>query len=586
MKTSTFQNKVRIIFCFIVLFSLIMVVRLYFLQIVYGTNYSDKADRQYVNVSVDTYDRGSIFFKDKNGDLLSAASLKTGYILAINNKLIATDTEEYYKKISAIIPLDAGDFYSKTAKVNDPYEVLAKEISADDIKKISDLNLTGLVISKENWRYYPGDSLAANIIGLTGYDDSGTNIEGRYGLEKYYDDNLNRSNGDMYVNTFAEIFSTIKNNFIDQSAREADIVTSIDPEVQGYVEKEIAATNNKWHSKTTGAIIIDPNTGDIYAMASYPTFNPNDFKNETDVGVFGDPLVSNAYEMGSIIKPLTMAVGLDTGVVTSASTYNDTGFLKVDGSTIHNYDGKARGVINMQQVLNQSLNVGASYVATQIGKKDFLKYFQAYGIGSETGIDLPNEAAGNISNLLNNLNNTKQVEYDTASFGQGISMTPIITTSALSVLANGGKLIIPHVVTEINYKVGLPKNIDYASEAKQVLKKSTSEEISRMLVGVVDTALAHGARKMDHYSIAAKTGTAQIARPASEGGGYYPDKYLHSFFGYFPAYNPRFLVFIYTFEPADKTNPQADEYASQTLTDPFFNITHFLINYYQIPPDR
>ena len=463
---------------------------------------------------------------------------------------------------------------------------MAKEISEDDIKKISDLNLPGLVISQENWRYYPGDSLASNIIGFVGYNDSGTSLEGRYGLEKYYDDNLKRDDSDMYVNSFAEIFSNIKNNFVDPTNREADIVTTIDPEVQDYVEKEIAATNQKWHSQTTGAIVIDPNTGEIYAMATYPTFNANDFKSETNVGVFGNPLISNAYEMGSIVKPLTMAVGLDTGVVTATSTYNDTGFIKVDGSTIHNYDGRARGVIDMQQILNQSLNVGASYVATKIGKQDFLKYFEAYGIGSETGIDLPNEAAGNISNLLNNLNNSKQVEYDTASFGQGISMTPIITASALSVLANGGKLVIPHVVKEIDYKVGLSKKVDYTDEAKQVLKPSTSEEITRMLVRVVDEALANGKRKMPNYSIAAKTGTAQIARPASEGGGYYPDKYLHSFFGYFPAYNPRFLVFLYTFEPEDSSNPQADEYASQTLTDPFFDITHFLINYYEIQPDR
>jgi cell division protein FtsI/penicillin-binding protein 2 len=586
MKTSTFKNKVRTIFCFIVLFALIMIIRLYFLQVVNGQNYTDKADRQYTNISVDTYDRGSIFFQDKNGVPISAASLKTGYILALNTKLMSTDTEMYYKKISEILPMDAGTFYSKASKVNDPYEEIAKQVPEDKIKKISSLKLPGLIIEKQNWRYYPGDSLAANLVGFVGFDNTGTNLEGRYGLEKYYDDNLKRDNSSLYVNAFAEIFSNINKNFIQNKDREADIVTSIDPEVQGYVEKEIAATNQKWHSQTTGAIVINPKTGEIYAMASYPTFDLNNFKNETSVGVFGDPLVSNAYEMGSIIKPLTMAVGLDTGAITAASKYNDTGFIKVDGSTIHNYDGKARGVIDMQQVLNQSLNVGASYVATKIGKQDFLKYFESFGIGSETGIDLPNEAAGNISNLLNNLNNSKQVEYDTASFGQGISMTPIITASALSVLANGGKLIIPHVVKEINYKIGLSKQIDYANEAKQVIKKSTSEEITRMLVRVVDEALAGGGRKIPNYSIAAKTGTAQIARPANEGGGYYSDKYLHSFFGYFPAYNPRFLVFLYTFEPADKTNPQADEYASQTLTDPFFDITHFLINYYEIPPDR
>lgn len=586
MKTNNFKVRVRLIFGGFLIVSLLMVVRLYFLQVVNGDLYNEKADRQYTSVSVNTYDRGSIFFEDKNGAPLSAASLKTGYILALNTKIMATDTEAYYSKISSILPLDAATFYAKVSAHDDSYTEIAREIPENKIKLINDLKLTGAIVSKEKWRYYPGNSLAARVIGFIGYDDTGKNLEGRYGLEKYYDSTLKRDGSDLYVNTFAEIFSNITQNFIEDKGREGDLITSIDPEVQGYVEKEVLDTNTKWNSKITGAIVIDPNTGEIYAMAAAPTFNINDFKSEKDVSVFGNPLISYAYEMGSIVKPLTMAIGLDTGVVTAESTYNDTGFLKVDGSTIHNYDGKARGVIPMQEVLNQSLNVGASYVATKVGKPTMLKYFEAYGIGSETGIDLPNEAAGNISNLLNNLNNNKLVEYDTASFGQGISMTPIMTTSALAVLANGGKLIIPHVVKTIDYKVGLSKKIDYTNEAKQVLKKSTSEEITRMLVGVVDTALAHGARKMEHYSIAAKTGTAQIARPANEGGGYYTTKYLHSFFGYFPAYNPRFLVFLYTFEPQDTSNPQADEYASQTLTDPFFNITHFLINYYQIPPDR
>ena len=580
MKTNPFQKKVRWIFGIIVFFALIMVTRLYFLQVVHGQNYSDKADRQYTSISVDTFDRGSIFFQNKDGDLISAASLKTGYILAVNTKLIATDTEMYYKKISGIIPIDAGTFYSKISKVNDPYEELAKQIPEDKIKLISNLNLPGLIIEKEKWRYYPGDSLASNIIGFTGYDDSGINILGRYGLEKYYEDNLKRDSSTLYVNTFAEIFSNISNNFIQNKNREADIVTSIDPEVQGYVEKVISDTNKKWSSNLTGAIVIDPNTGEIYSMAVTPTFNLNNFKNETNVSIFSNPLVSDAYEMGSIIKPLTMAAGLDDGDVTAKTTYDDKGFIQSDGYTVYNFDKKGRGVIDMQGVLNNSLNTGAAFVMNSMGKDTFLKYMQGYGIGSETGVDLPAEAAGNIGNLLNNLNNNKKIEYITASFGQGISMTPIITARALSMLANGGKLIIPHVVKTINYKVGLAKNVSYVDEAKQVITKQTSEEITRMLVRVVDEALAGGTMKMKNYSIAAKTGTAQISRPIKEGGGYYPDKWLHSFFGYFPAYNPRFLVFLYTVDPKNVN------YASQTLTSPFFDITKFLINYYEIAPDR
>ena len=578
MKTSCFKNRVRFIFGLFVLLTLLIITRLYFLQIVRGEAFSEKADRQYVSVSVDTFDRGSIFFQDKNSNLFSAATLKSGYIVALNNKNIATDTEKYYKEISNIISIDADTFYSKISKKDDPYEEIATHVSEDQVKKINDLNLSGIIIEKEKWRYYPGDSLASRLIGIVGYD--GNILEGRYGLEKYYEDVLSRNDGNLYVNTFAEIFSNLSDSLTKDKSREGDVVTSIDPEVQSYVEKIVDDTNKKWNSKSTGAIVIDPKTGEIYSMTVSPTFDLNNFKNEKDVSVFANPLVSNAYEMGSIIKPLTIAAGLDCGAINSQTTYNDTGFLKVDGSTIHNYDGVARGVIPIQTILNESLNVGASFVATKMGKPAMLKYFQGYGIGSETGIDLPSEAAGNIGNLLKNLDNNKQVEYDTASFGQGISMTPIITARALSVLANGGKLIIPHVATRIDYKVGLSKNISYTDEATQVIKKETSEEITRMLIKVVDEALAGGTMKMKNYSIAAKTGTAQISRPINEGGGYYPDKWLHSFFGYFPAYNPRFLVFLYTVEPKNI------DYASKTLTGPFFDIAKFLINYYEIPPDR
>jgi len=586
MKINPFQTRVRFIFAFLVLFAFVMVVRLYFLQVVYGDNYSQKADNQYVSVSNDTFDRGTIFFQNKDQTLVTAAGLKTGYILAIDPKeMSATGTDDYYKKISAIMPIDEADFYSKAAKTNDSYEEIAREVPEDKIQQVSALKLPGIVIENEKWRYYPGDDLASRVIGFVGYDDAGTSLTGRYGLEKYYNDVLARDDSSMYVNTFAELFSDIKTNFVEDNEKEGDIVTTIDPEVQAFVEKEIAAANAKWSSQATGAIVMDPTTGAIYSMAMYPNFDLNDFGAQKDVSIYGNPLVSNAYEMGSIIKPLTMAAGIDSGAISATSTYDDTGFIKVDGSTIHNFDYTTHGgygVIPMQTILNDSLNVGASYIATKMGKPTMLKYFEGYGIGSETGIDLPNEASGDISNLLDNLDNQKLVEYDTASFGQGISMTPIATARALAVLANGGKLVTPHVVSTINYITGLSKTIDYTDEAVQVIKPSTAATVTQMLINVVDQELVNinPTAKIPHYSIAAKTGTAQIARPANQGGGYYPDQYLHSFFGYFPAYQPRFLVFLYTYEP------QHVNYASQTLTDPFFDIARFLINYYEIPPDR
>ncbi len=273
-----------------------------------------------------------------------------------------------------------------------------------------------------------------------------------------------------------------------------------------------------------------------------------------------------------------MAAGIDSGVITPDSTYNDTGCITVDTKKICNYDLKARGVIPMQQILSQSLNLGVSYIATKMGPTKMREYFiNRYALGEKTGIDLPAEQEGLINNIEKSSQSQGQVEFDTASFGQGIALTPIETIRALATLANGGKLVVPHLVKSIQYDSGITKTKTYP-EPKQVLKPETTLAVSRMLTEVVDTKLANGKVKMEHYSIAAKTGTAQIANPA--GGGYYSNQYLHSYFGYLPSYNARFVIFLFAFKPVGAP------YASETWSDPFINLTRFLINYYELPPDR
>jgi cell division protein FtsI/penicillin-binding protein 2 len=244
----------------------------------------------------------------------------------------------------------------------------------------------------------------------------------------------------------------------------------------------------------------------------------------------------------------------------------------LDGARLNNYDFRGRGVVPMQEVLNQSLNTGVVFVMEKMGKDVFSKYMHEFGMAEPSHVDLPNDVRP-----IENLDSPRMVEYGTASFGQGIAVTPFTMVRALSTLANGGTLITPHVVKKIDYEFGLSQDIQPV-KGTRVLKPETSDEISRMLVEVVDTALLNGTVKMDGYSIAAKTGTAQMNNP--NGSGYYTDRYLHSFFGYFPAYNPKFLVLLYA------VNPKGESYASHTLTAPFMDITKFMINYYDIPPDR
>jgi cell division protein FtsI (penicillin-binding protein 3)/stage V sporulation protein D (sporulation-specific penicillin-binding protein) len=565
-----FASRIRILSFIVIVCAIVLIVRLYFLQVVYSDSFKIRADHQYSSPSQSVFDRGSIFFVDKNGTRTSAATIKSGFFLTINPKLIAaSSSEEIYKKLSTIAVIDHATFIQKATKPNDAYEEIVHRLSADQATAITALNIPGVNLYKEQWRFYPGETAAAQTVGFVGW--KGDDLVGRYGLESSDENILQRTNQNVSINSFAQMFSDL-GTAVTSGVGEGDVVTTIEPTVQSFLDEQLVKTNKKWSSTMTGGIIIDPKTGEIYALGSYPTFDPNTYQTQKDISVFSNPLVENVYEMGSIVKALTMAAGLDAGVVTAASTYNDTGSKILNGKKISNYDGRARGVIPMQEVLNQSLNLGAAYVESKLGNTLFTKYMLDYGLGSKSGIDLPNEGRS----LVNNLNSPRDIEHATASYGQGIAVSPMAITRALSVLANGGTLITPHVTKEIDYQTGLTK-VTPIVEGERVIQESTSKEITRMLVSVVDHALLEGAVKQTNYTIAAKTGTAQIADPT---GGYYSDRYLHSFFGYFPAYNPRFLVFLYT------VYPKGVDYASHTLTQPFIDVVKDLINYYQIPPDR
>lgn len=562
-------TRIRIISICILVFAALLITRLYILQVVDHDKYIDKADRQYSSTAQKIFSRGTIFFQNKDGSLVSAATLKSGFIIAINPEILK-NPEDVYTKINSIVPIDHDGFIAKASKQKDPYEEIATKVEEDSGQKITDLKIPGLQAYKERWRFYPGGNTASHIIGILGF--KGDDYAGRYGLERQYEKPLEREDG-AYVNFFAEIFSNIKKAAAGSEEDEADVVTTIEPTVQMYLQSVLASTTEKWGADTTGGIIMNPSTGEIYAMETYPTFDLNHSDIEKNVAIFSNNLVESVREMGSVIKPLTVAAGIDVGVITPSSTYYDKGFVMINGKKVSNFDGKERGVVSMQDVLSHSLNVGAAHVETLLGNKRFADYMFAFGLGQKTGIELPNESG----NLVSNLKSTVDIDYATAAFGQGIALTPISAIRALATIANGGVLVTPHVVKSLKYKIGTTKDTPIEN-SQRVLKPETAEEVSRMMVYSVDKVLSGGTLRIPNYSVAAKTGTAQIARP--NGGGYYDDQFLHSFVGFFPAYNPKFIIFLYTI------NPEGARFGSETLTIPFMDTVNFLINYYEIPPDR
>lgn len=566
------KGRIRLLSILILLVAFVLIGKLYMVQIVNGSDFSERADRQYQRPSGNIFNRGTIFFTEKNGGLVSAATVKTGFMLTINPKLVQkAGIDSVFYKLQEVLPdLKYEEFYPKANKLNDTYEEIRKKIDEKIGEKIAIAKIPGIAMFKDKWRFYPGGPLAAHVLGLMGF--KGDDYAGRYGLERSYEDVLVRDSDSVYVNFFAEIFSNIKKTVLEDEKLEGDLVTSIEPDTQQYIEKMLESFDKQYGSERSGAIIMDPKTGDIIAMGLTPGFDPNNLRDIKDSSILSNSLVENVYEMGSIVKPLTMAIGIDTEKVTAQTTYNDKGSVTLNNKTMYNFDKKGRGSITLQYALSKSLNTGFIFVAQVVGNRVFGDYLLKFGIGEKTGIDLPNEATG----LVKNLSTNRDIEFATASFGQGIAMSPIELIRAYSAIANNGKLVNPRLVNKINYKIGIPKEIR-TTFGDQIIKPDTARKVADMMVYNVDNSLFEGIAKNDRYAVAAKTGTAQIVTSA---GTYDENRFLHSFVGFLPAYNPRFLIFIYT------VNPRGVSYASETLAKPYIELTKFLINHFELPPDR
>jgi cell division protein FtsI/penicillin-binding protein 2 len=562
------RRRIRVLIGMIIVFGLLIMGRLFSLQILNQKVYKEKAERQYLTPSNESFDRGGIYFSKKDGTTVAAATVASGFKLAIDPGSIGA-SEALYSALTSIVPIDKDTFLIKAGKKTDPYEELAQRMTKEQADAITKLDLPGVSVYRQKWRFYPGAELAAKAIGFVSYKEN--DLIGRYGLERYYNDVLARGENSFYVNFFAEIFANVQSTLFKNKTTTGDVVTTIEPTVQSQLESIVGKVQTAWSSDAVGGLIMDPHTGEIIAMAHVPTFDLNEYGKETDVSIYANPFAQNVYEMGSIIKPLVMAAALDAQVVTPQSTYTDKGFVVVQDRTFSNFDKKGRGLATMQDVLNQSLNTGMVFVEQKMGKETFKEYMlNRYRIGEKTGVDLPGEVNG----ITGGLKTPNDVNYASAAFGQGIATSPLSIVRAYASLANGGHLVTPHLAKEIRQENGSTKTLQYPVGAP-ILTPETVTTIGKMMVTVVDKGYGKG---LPHYSVAAKTGTAQMAK--DDGSGYYNDRNFHSLIGFFPATNPRFVLYLFN------NFPKGASFSSQTLADPFFEMVQFMTSYYELTPDR
>ena len=564
----------RLIFFSSIIFLIITIIigRLFFIQVKNFDFYAKQADQYHNLITKVESERGDIFFRNKFEETFLVATNKRFYrIYAVPSKIKPENQDKIADILTKNLDLDKDFVMSRIVKENDPYEPIKDGLEEKNIEFLDEINkINQGAAGKEVYlsRFYPLQNIASHVIGFTDQDKLGT-----YGIEKYYNDILSGSPGiwSGIRDTFGKLVK-FKGGFTKNITPSADLVLTIDYNIQFQAEKVLKDIIEKWDASGGSIIVLDSNNGDILSMVSKPDFDLNNYgKQKPDL--FLNPVVQSLFEPGSIFKPITMAAGLDKGVITARTTYLDNGFVEKSGYIIRNSDEKAHGEQNMIDVLALSLNTGAVFVQDQLEKNAFKNYIEKFEFGQKTGIDLPGELSGNIVNL----DTMRDVNYATSSYGQGISVTPIQMITSFSAIAGKGYLIRPHIIDKIIYSDGKVKKIEPNISEKSVITSDTSATLTAMLVNSLEKGYAKKG-KVDGYILAGKTGTAQV--PDLEKGGYLKDKTIHTFLGFGPAFESKFIILI------KLDYPQGINFASDSIAPSFSKLAKFILDYYQIPPSN
>lgn len=559
--------RTNLVFLLVIIFSAAIISRLIYIQIIQHQYWQALAQGQQKFFVALQGERGEIFFQD-------------GTNLAINKSfdLVYAVPSEIKKQnetaeiLSLILNLDKNSILEKFQK-DSFYVLLKKRLTKEEVESLKELNLPGIYLGQEKGRYYPFENLASQIIGFLGGDG-----KGQYGIEGYYEKILKGKEEvkELEKGPAGTLVNFIKDpNFVNSSnsSKGSDLILTIDYNIQFMAEKLLKEGKENLDFESGEIIVMEPNSGKILALANWPNFNPNQYSKIKNQEIFQNSSIQKIFEPGSVFKPITMAAGLNEGKITPHTTYVDKGFVTIGGHTILNYGNRTWGERTMTEVLERSINTGAVFAEEQIGHDIFLEYIKRFGFFDKTGIDLE----GEIFSQNQEFKKGYEINFATASFGQGIEITSIQLVRAFAAIANGGKLMRPYVVEKI-FENG--KIIENQPEVQNpsVISQNTASQLTSMLVSVVEKGYGKEARIPGYY-IAGKTGTAQVPWSAlgiNKRG--YSDKTIQSFVGFGPAFDPKFLILVKLYNPKTKTA----EYSAAPI---FKELAKYIIDYWKIPPD-
>jgi cell division protein FtsI/penicillin-binding protein 2 len=531
--------------------ALLVVGRLFAFQIFQSEEWKENLVK-FVPVT-DQPERGVIY--DRNGATLAVD--RWNYRVAVSPSILS-DPEALANSLAPILQIPRSELLF-AMESPDRYVVLASEVSSDAAEAIRELEYGDEVqLDPLPRRFFPQDSLMCHVLGFVDYDGTG-----RAGVEGYYQTEL----AGEAANATNPI-SPLRQQQMVMAREGADLVLTIDRNVQYVVERHLKEALVE-HGAVSGSIIVmDPRTGALLAMASEPCYSPNRFF-DLKQGEDFNPLVSAAFEPGSVMKLITMAAALDSGTVTPQTTYQDNGAIEVGGHVSYNWDRGAHGTVDMTTLLSRSLNVGAATIATWMGPTTFYDYLQRFGFGRPTNIDIMNEATGLMP--LPGSADWQESFIATNAYGQALSVTPLQMISAASALANDGYLMQPYVVQEIRDENGVHRIEPQV--ASQAIRPETAAQLTSMAVIAVQQEVQEAL--VEGYTIAGKTGTAQIAEPF----GYHETDVIGSFIGWLPAEDPQIIVFV------KLDRPQSAPWGSQTAAPVFSKLAKELVVLLDIPPD-
>lgn len=513
-------------------------------------------------------ERGKILVRDDDGSLYPLAENQKEDLLFADPRSLAnaTDTVDKIKSILGLTDDQIPALLQQLQNKSKAYYPIQHRLTQAQSDAIKQLNIKGLALSPEPWRVYNEPTVTSNLLGFLGFD--GDKKVGRYGIEQYWEKDLAGQEG--YLSGMRAAGGSLiaaATNVFQPSQNGDDLVLTVNRALQYIACNALADSVSKWEAKSGALIVMNPQTGAVLALCSVPTFDSNHY-NEVKSAEAYDNTALMTYEPGSVFKSITMAAALDTNAVTPQTTYEDTGQVQINGFTIKNAHEKVYGKQTMTDVLKLSINTGAIFAMRKTTAPVFARYVKDFGFGQPSGLELPRDNSGDISSLKK----SGEVFAATATFGQGITVTPIQLAAAYSAIVNGGKLFKPYVVDEIIHPDGTVAATK-PTLVRQLLKPGTSEAMKAMLTAVIEKPI-HSAQ-ISGYWVGGKTGTAQIAVP----GGYSDTIADHTFAGFAPANNPAVVTI------AKLQTPKAD-WAESSAAPLFQQVTAAALRILRVTPDR